>query len=322
MDLKKYFNSINLSEIDRFISERQEENIYLEFKTTVHPNYNNNNREFDKKNISEVISGFANSDGGIVIWGVKAKENNKKQDIAYQKKPIKELTKFLNLLNRLEGQAVTPIVSGIIHKKIEISTDEGFIKTYIPPSDLAPHMANYSNKHYYKRSGDSFYICEHYDIMNLINRKRSPVLKFQISSLKLQKSGQRSGNIYYDLEFNIQIKNESKIIAKYPCLSIVLSNNVIIDRYGIDGNGGTGLKKTLSSGIRATYIGGIDYIIYPDNTIDIDKILLSSFYDSSQISDIIIEYTLVCENMDMIKNRYFINKEELIKCFNDNKITQ
>ena len=99
MKLKEYFVSIDITEIENFIQIGQEENLHLEFKTTVHPNYNNENREFDKKNISEVISGFANSDGGIVIWGIKAKENEKKQDIAHQKKPIKELTKFLNILN-------------------------------------------------------------------------------------------------------------------------------------------------------------------------------------------------------------------------------
>lgn len=60
MQLKDYFDSIDLNEIDRFILEKQEENLTLEFKTVNHPNYNDNNREFDKTNVSEVLSGFAN----------------------------------------------------------------------------------------------------------------------------------------------------------------------------------------------------------------------------------------------------------------------
>ena len=163
MNLQEYFESIDLAEIERFITEDQEENLHLEFKTVNHPNYNSANREFDKKNISEAISGFANSDGGIIIWGIET-GNSQKLDVAFKKKPIKELTKFLNTLNRLEGEVITPIVTGVLHKKIVISQNEGFIKTFVPPSDFAPHMANHSSsKNYYKRSGDSFRICEHYD---------------------------------------------------------------------------------------------------------------------------------------------------------------
>ncbi len=44
---------------------------------------------------------------------------------------------------------------------VEMDTDQGFIKTFVPKSNDAPHMANYAEKHYYKRSGDSSYQAEH-----------------------------------------------------------------------------------------------------------------------------------------------------------------
>lgn len=66
MNLKEYFDSIDLTEIDRFVNEGQEEHLNLEFKTVVHPNFNNANREIDKKNLSKALSGFANSDGGLL----------------------------------------------------------------------------------------------------------------------------------------------------------------------------------------------------------------------------------------------------------------
>src|SRR6266566_2213429 len=105
MTIKEYFDAIDIKEIDRFLNDKQEENTELEFKTVNHPDYNDDNRHYDKINISEVLSGFANSNGGIVIWGIKAKTNSAGQDVAKEKKPIKQLTKFLNLLNRLESQA-------------------------------------------------------------------------------------------------------------------------------------------------------------------------------------------------------------------------
>lgn len=177
MNIHEYFKSIDLNEVNSFISDQQEENIHLEFKTVNHPNYNSNNRDYDRNNLSKVISGFANSNGGIVIWGVKASTNSKGLDIAKELNPIKELTKFLNFLNRSEGQVIIPLVVGIQHKKIEVNKDEGFIITYIPKSENAPHMAIFSEKHYYKRSGDSFYICEHYDILDMLNRNISPKIE-------------------------------------------------------------------------------------------------------------------------------------------------
>lgn len=316
MNLKEYFDSININEIERFIQDIQEENVHLEFKTTMHPIYNNENREFDKKNISKVISGFANSNGGIVIWGIKAKENEKKQDVAYKKKPIKELTKFLNILNRLEGQALTPIVSGVIHEPIEIGSDEGFIKTYVPPSDFAPHMANYSNKHYYKRSGDSFYICEHYDIIDLINRKRSPKLKFELTPFNL-KPNDISTN--YDLETMFVIANESGVLAKYPMLQIKINSPFSIYEYGIDGNKGTGLHRKNFKHRSATYSGGNDIVIYSESKLGIDKIYLPNFIDETDIQQLTIQYRLVCENMKVLDDTYIIEKNELIEIFKTQK---
>ncbi len=108
MTISEYFKSIDATEIERYIFEGQEENVSIEFKTVNHPFYNDNNKEYDKKNLSEALSGFANSNGGIIIWGVSAKKNSKGQDVAHALTPIDELTKFLNFLNRNEGQAVIP----------------------------------------------------------------------------------------------------------------------------------------------------------------------------------------------------------------------
>jgi hypothetical protein len=301
MDLIEYFKSIDFNELNRFITEKQEENIHLEFKTANFPNYNNLNKEYDKKNFSEVLSGFANSNGGIIVWGIKAKENEKKQDVAFQKKPIKQLTKFLNLLNRLEGQAVTPIVTGIIHEKIEIGNDEGFIKSYIPSSEYAPHMANYSNKHYYKRSGDSFYICEHYDIRDMFNRKLNANLELVVSeSTNKYQSGNKM--IY---EKTISLVNTGRNLAKAPIMKVNINSPFVFHTYGWDGNGNIGLfkKRAISSNPQSsTYMGGQDIIVYPELEYEIDKILLEIPVDTKEVPELEISYFIAAENMGKQNN--------------------
>jgi hypothetical protein len=308
MDLKQYFDNIDLSEIERMVTDGQEENVHIEFKTVIHPNYNIDNREFDKKNFSEVISGFANSNGGILIWGVKAKKNENNQDIASQKKPIKELTRFLNLLNRLEGQAVSPIITGIIHKKIEIEKDEGFVITYIPSSDIAPHMANYAHKHYYKRSGDSFYICEHYDIMDMIHRKTTAKLDLIIKERTEINQNVGNGKITR-YEKIIALANLGQHLAKAPLLRVEINDPFFFPQFGLDGNGNIGLFKTraLPRNLQlCTYMGGQDVVVYPDIQYDIDKITLEISNDAETLPDLIINYMIVAENMDKINNTKII----------------
>jgi len=125
MNLEEYFNSISIEELNGFISDRQEENLNIEFKTTVHPFESNETKEFDKKNYSKALSGFANSSGGLIIWGVDASKNSDGIDCAQALRPLEKLNQFLTKLNKLEGQATTPRVSGVKHRKIEMEDNKG-----------------------------------------------------------------------------------------------------------------------------------------------------------------------------------------------------
>lgn len=297
MDIKKYFETIDMNEIERFIQEGQEENLFIEFKTVVHPNYNDNNREIDKKNISKAISGFANSNGGLIIWGIKAKENDKNQDIAIGKSPIKELTKFLNTLNRMEGQATTPVVTGIVHKKIEISTDFGFIVTYVPPSEFAPHMANFADKHYYKRSGDSFYVCEHYDIKDMLHRKHSAMLDLEI---KKKRISQKMGDTWR-YEMVLALRNEGRNFAKAPQIKVEINSPYKFADYGLDGNGNIGLFRVRAiprTPQMSTYMGGQDIIVFPELEYDIDKIVIEVDKNIAELPKLTLNYMIVAENME------------------------
>lgn len=297
MDLKAYYNQIDLEEIERFILEGQEENLNLEFKTVVHPNYNLNNKEDDKKNISKTLSGFANSNGGIIIWGIKAKENEKKQDIATDKKPIKELTKFLNTLNRLEGQAITPVITGIEHKKIEISDDYGFIVTFVPASDFAPHIANFANKHYYKRSGDSFYICEHYDIKDMFQRKHSAYLSLNLKNKQIRQISKDK----IQIDITLSLRNTGRNYAKAPLIRVEINQPYKFSDYGLDGNGNVGVfrvKATPRTPQLSTYSGGQDILIYPDLEYDVDKIELEINSDIEELPKLKVDYMIVAENME------------------------
>ncbi len=73
MSLEEQFESLDAEAINTFIQERQEENLYLDFKLVNRSDLSNRD---DRKNFAKTLSGFSNSSGGIIVWGVEANDKN------------------------------------------------------------------------------------------------------------------------------------------------------------------------------------------------------------------------------------------------------
>src|SRR5215813_12952091 len=109
MDINQIYETIDLQHIDDYIANRQEEHLTLDFKTI---NKADLSHKDDRRNFAKALSGFANSSGGLIVWGVKAKENAEKVDCAVGKEEIYGLQMFLSKLNEFTGDFVRPIVDG------------------------------------------------------------------------------------------------------------------------------------------------------------------------------------------------------------------
>jgi len=120
MDIFKFYKKIDEKKIREFVENNQEENLNLEFKTIRRADLIDRD---DKKNFAKALSGFANSDGGLVIWGVNAKKNAQGIDCACGFNEIKPLSLFVSKLNDFTGEFVKPIVDRVTHKKIVSSDD-------------------------------------------------------------------------------------------------------------------------------------------------------------------------------------------------------
>jgi predicted HTH transcriptional regulator len=69
--LAEDFERIDLNEVNDYVAAQQEENLVLEFKSVNSADLSNAD---DKKNLAKALSGFANSSGGIIVWGVEARK--------------------------------------------------------------------------------------------------------------------------------------------------------------------------------------------------------------------------------------------------------
>jgi len=153
MTLSDQFDAMTLSDLANFVRVQQEEHVNLEFKTA---NTSDLSHFDDRKNLAKALSGFANSSGGLLVWGVVAAKNVEQIDCAIAVSEIPQVRLFVGRLNTLTGQAVSPIVDGVPHKAIVSNGEAGFAVTMVPESESGPHMAKCREDRYYKRSGDRF----------------------------------------------------------------------------------------------------------------------------------------------------------------------
>jgi len=266
MNLAATFDSLTLIEIENFIAQSQEEHLTLDFKGI-------NNAELthsdDKKHFAIALSGFANSSGGIIIWGVDARKNSNGIDSACAKKEIVPVQRFLTRLNEHTGNAVSPIVEGVRHKAIMSSENSGFAATFVPASDSGPHMAKFSENRYFKRSGSSFRQMEHFDLEDMFGRRQKPNL---FPQAKQHGQGLHDGTI----RFVISLTNNGRGLACFPYLSFKLPPTWNVTPLGLDGNGTEGLSRLTSADQSAhSYGAGSETVIHPGTIRDVCAIVFS-----------------------------------------------
>ncbi len=207
-DLEEY----TLNDIECLIQNETEESIYLDYK---------DGRALDPNKLSEItkdVSAFANSDGGIIIYGVSEnKETHKPDKFAPVTNPkiTKEwIEQKINLIHRkIDGIRIFPIrINGDPSKTIYV--------VKIPRSYDAPHMA--LDKKYYKRHNFSSDPMEEYEVRDLFNRVNNPQLR--IFGCSLEEIQSKNPDEVVVFSYKAWIINTSNIICKDYKLSASFFN--------------------------------------------------------------------------------------------------
>lgn len=158
----------NQKDIDELISSNKEESINLEFKRADSLKMTDSS----KNEIAKDVSAFANSDGGIIIYGIQ--ENDHKASIYsyidgdhFTKEWLDQVISS-RIQRRIDGLIIDPI-------RIDGKIDQSIYVVKIPRSYNTPHMT--SNKKYYKRHNFESIEMEEYEIRDLYSRHSKTKLK-------------------------------------------------------------------------------------------------------------------------------------------------
>lgn len=114
----------------------------------------------EKKTWSKALAGFANTQGGVLIWGVDARKDQATEiDAACGLSLVKNPFALKSRLNELHHQATEPPVLDVEIEAYSIpGTDKGFVICFIPESPFRPHRAEHAERQYYIRVGDDFIV--------------------------------------------------------------------------------------------------------------------------------------------------------------------
>lgn len=191
-------------ETDRLIAILESESLFMDYKRKSDPAKVELSKD-DKRNLDKALSGFANSEGGVLIWGIE-KDNGAIG--AYDL--IKQPELFVEHLNTLASDRVSPGVDGVRHEVVFSGTDGGVVVTYVPKSENTPHRSIGKAGQYYKRHGDRFQYMEHFEIEDMFGRRARPKLSLDISLRKVVNS---KPDPTYGLV--VHIHNDGKAISQH-----------------------------------------------------------------------------------------------------------
>lgn len=203
-ELKKIFNNINEDTLKQWVKEEQSNNesLRLEFKRKKDPSRPDLEKE-DKEHISKALSGFGNSEGGILIFGIDQRKN--------KVSPIKNVDEFVSRIDQFLPFAVSYDIDGVEIKRIfkKASKKDGYVKIFIPMSNKTPHMAQ--DNHYYKRSNTKFIPMEHFDIADMFGKRQRPNLELQMVHTKKENDEE---------EIRVSLRNTGRAIARFYGITI------------------------------------------------------------------------------------------------------
>jgi hypothetical protein len=284
------FENLTLKDLENFVTDKQEENLHLDFKLVKDVSFNSTD---DKRNFACALSGFSNSSGGLIIWGVDARKNSEGIDCALELKPISQVLALLTRLNALTGEAVDPRIGGVQHRAIETNEGRGFIVSFIPESDTGPHMAKLGENRYYKRSGESFYRMEHYDIADMFGKRKKPKLSI---FYKVIDKGQSACII-------LGLRNEGRATAKAPFFAFESGGPLQRSIFGIDGNGYEGLTwlRQPFQGLKWAYGGEMDVGIHPSMDLEVAALRRAIINSKVITEDIVVNYAISCEDQPLFR---------------------
>lgn len=211
--------------LDQLIINQIEENPELEYKAALA-------LQKDDKKVMEItkdVSAFANSNGGILIYGISEDQNGKR--IPGKIDPVNRKVISKEWLEQILNAKIRPRIHGLTIHVVTILEDQAVYILEIPKGETA-HQAE--DKRYYRRHNFMVEPLYDHEIRDIMGRQKNAdiAIDFEISRKGNHVSGtngqqQLNDDIPYNYYLDIYAHNIGKIYAKYVNIAVVLPKRCV-----------------------------------------------------------------------------------------------
>jgi hypothetical protein len=160
------------AEVLSFIAQPVTEELFLDYKRSADGGAGTSLDNRDRSNLGKAISGFGNSEGGVIVWGVDCRNDPARGDIPTAPVRIVNPVRFKSWLEQATTGLTVPPHVGVRHHEIP----EGFVVTLIPGGIHAPYQT-VGDLSYYIRSGSNFNKIPHAVLSGMFGRRPQPNIK-------------------------------------------------------------------------------------------------------------------------------------------------
>jgi hypothetical protein len=221
-DLFEKLRSQGLTALDALIADREPESLFLDFKRSPDDGSSKVLTEEDGKNLAKAISGFANSSGGVIVWGVDCRRDSSGAEVA-SKMPVLDAHGFNTKLQGAVSRSSIPPHPGV--EIIAIQEDDsastrGFVAMLVPQSTFGPLRSVKSNQ-YHMRTGSDFAVVPHDVLAGMFGRTPLPRVDLNLLSHPARLDGS-PGN--FTVAFGLVAVNLGVVLAERPYVSVHLGS--------------------------------------------------------------------------------------------------
>ncbi len=211
-----------IDDLQQLISDSVQESINLEFKeSSALPTTEGKRNEFSKD-----VSAFANSAGGVLIYGI-IEDGHFASEIDEGSDPN---TISKESIEQVINSSIQRRIEGIKIKQITLNNNMVAYTIFVPQSSTAPHQAR--DKRFYKRYNFQSIPMEEYELRDVANRFQTPNLEISYTISSNEIVFENSNDVFsLPINFNPVVVNKSPEPAHYAIIYLYIDKNLnVIDQ--------------------------------------------------------------------------------------------